>query len=575
MASGRMRQLTLAGLVLLLLGPAGRAQRFPVEGRQGMVVSADAHASRVGMEILREGGNAVDAAVAVGFALAVTYPIAGNLGGGGFMVVRMADGAASVVDYREQAPAAADRDLYLDERGEIIPEASVLGYRAVGVPGTVAGLLLALETYGRLDLEEVIEPARRLAAEGFEMSEAMARKLRVHGEALGRFPESRRIFLRDGTYWKAGDRFVQSDLAATIARIQTSGRDGFYRGETARLIAEAMAANNGLITLEDLAAYRPVGRDPLRGRYREYEVITMPPPSSGGIALLQMLQMLEPHDLGRMGFGGSETIHLMTEAMRRAFRDRAEFPGDPAFVDIPVTTLISGEYAARRMADFDPGRASASAETRPGDPWASESMETTHFSIVDAEGNAVSNTTTLNAQYGSKVTVPGTGVLLNNEMDDFTSKPGVANFFGLIQGEANSIEGGKRPLSSMTPTVILRDDELFMVIGSPGGPKIINIVLQVLLNVADHGMNLQEAIEAPRIHHQWMPDELRFERLALAPDVARALEDRGHRLVPFMDNPPRDKPYWGDAAGIIVDPQSGFRQGAADPRNPRATAIGY
>jgi gamma-glutamyltranspeptidase/glutathione hydrolase len=368
---------------------------------------------------------------------------------------------------------------------------------------------------------------------------------------------------------------VQSDLAATIERIQESGHDGFYAGETARLIAEAMEANGGLITHEDLAAYQPVEREPLKGSYRGLEVLTMPPPSSGGIALLQMLQMLEPHDLGSMGFGGSETLHLMTEVMRRAFRDRAQFPGDPAFVDVPVAGLIARDYAIGRMADFDPERASESAAIGPGRPCGYESPETTHFSIVDEDGAAVSTTYTLNRQYGSNVTVPGTGVLLNNEMDDFTSRPGIPNSFGLIQGEANSIEGGKRPLSSMTPTIVLRDDELFLVLGSPGGPKIINVVFQVLVNVVDHGMNIQQAVDLPRIHHQWMPDELRYEPFAIAPDVARALEARGHRLVPFVEDPPWDKPYWGDAAVIRVDPVSGTRQGAADPRNPRATALGY
>ncbi|MEZ5274811.1 MAG: gamma-glutamyltransferase [Opitutaceae bacterium] len=561
--------------IWVLLAASGGAQRLPVEGRRGMVVAADALASQVGVDILRQGGNAVDAAVGVGFALAVTFPIAGNLGGGGFMVIRMADGSSTAIDFREVAPAAAGRDLYLDEDGQVIPMASLYGYRAAGVPGTVAGLLLALEKYGRLDRSVVLEPARRLAAEGFVMSGAMAAKLRTHAEALGQFPETRRIFLRDGLYWNAGDRFVQSDLAATIERIQQSGREGFYAGETARLIAESMTANGGLITREDLAAYRPVERAPLRGRYRGLEILTMPPPSSGGICLLQMLQMVEPHDLGALGFGGSETIHLMTEAMRRAFRDRAQFPGDPAFVDVPVDGLVSRDYAVDRMADFEPERATKSEAVSPGRPVGYESPETTHFSIVDEEGGAVSTTYTLNRQYGCNVTVPGTGVLLNNEMDDFTSKPGITNSFGLIQGEANAIAGGKRPLSSMTPSIVLRDNELFMVLGSPGGPKIINIVFQVLVNVVDHGMNIQQAVDLPRFHHQWMPDEIRFEPFALAPDVARALEARGHRLSPFVDDPPRDKRYWGDAAAILVDPATGTRQGAADPRNPRSMAVGY
>lgn len=565
----------VAWILLGALAVPGWAQRPPVEGRDGMVVTAHAVASGIGIEILRGGGNAVDAAVAVGFALAVVYPRAGNLGGGGFMVLRMADGRSRVIDYREAAPAAAGRDVYLDEEGRIIPGASILGYRAVGIPGTVAGLALVLERFGTMDLADVIEPARQLAAEGFVVTRPFETSLRKYAGTLADDPESRRIFLNEGDFWKTGDLFVQGDLAGTLERIQKIGRQGFYRGETADMIVEAMERNNGLITHEDLIDYRPVEREVLRGTYRDLEILTMPPPSSGGIALLQMLHMLEPHDLGAMGFQGSDTLHLMTEAMRRAFRERAEFPGDPDYVDVPVEPLLARDYALGLMRDFDPESAGRSEGMAPGDPWSHESPETTHFSIVDRNGNAVSNTYTLNRAYGSKVTVPGTGVLLNNEMDDFTSKPGVPNSYGLIQGEANAVAGGKRPLSSMTPTLVLRDGKIYLVIGSPGGPKIINIVLQVILNVVDHGMNIQQAIEAPRVHHQWMPDALRYEPFAIAPDTMAILESRGHNLVPFVENPPRDYRYWGDAGGILVDSEKGLLFGAGDPRNARSMAIGF
>ncbi|RKX33721.1 MAG: gamma-glutamyltransferase [Verrucomicrobia bacterium] len=540
-----------------------------------MVVTAHAVASEIGIEILRRGGNAVDAAVAVGFALAVVYPRAGNLGGGGFMVLRMADGQSRVIDYREAAPAAAGRDVFLDEEGRVIPGASILGYRAAGIPGTVAGLAFVLERFGTLNLAGVIEPARRLAAEGFMVTRPFETSLRKYAGTLADDPESQRIFLNEGNFWKTGDLFVQGDLAKTLERIQRKGSRGFYRGETADMIVEAMVRNNGLITHEDLTDYRPVEREVLRGTYRGLEILTMPPPSSGGIALLQMLHMLEPYDLGAMGFQGSDTLHLMAETMRRAFRDRAEFPGDPDYVDVPVESLLTREYALGLMQDFDPENAGRSEGMAPGDPWSHESPETTHFSIVDRNGNAVSNTYTLNRAYGSKVTVPGTGVLLNNEMDDFTSKPGVPNSYGLIQGEANAVVGGKRPLSSMTPTLVLRDGKIYLVIGSPGGPKIINIVLQVILNVVDHGMNIQQAIEAPRVHHQWMPDALRYEPFAIAPDTMAILESRGHILVPFVENPPRDYRYWGDAGGILVDSEEGLLFGAGDPRNARSMAIGF
>ncbi len=562
------RACALAVSLALAGGVCLHGQGPATEGRHGMVASASDLASGVGVDILRRGGNAVDAAVAVALALAVTYPQAGNLGGGGFMLIRMADGTATVIDYRETAPAAATRKMYLNPEGEYIPDSSLVGWRASGVPGTVAGLALALEKHGTLPWSIVVEPARILASKGFDVSQGLANSLREKAGLLGGFPYSRDVFLRGGEFYEKGERIIQEDLGETLARLQFGGPREFYEGETAGLIAAAMEKNGGLITLDDLKNYKPAARVPLRGTYRDLEILTMPPPSSGGIALLQMLNMLEPFDLRAMGFHSSESLHLMTEVMRLAFRDRAEYPGDPDFVSVPVEGLVSKDYATRLMKDFDPRRAKRSADLPPGNPPGHESSETTHFSIVDAEGNAVSNTYTLNAAYGSGVTVPGTGILLNNEMDDFTSKPGVPNYFGLIQGEANAIEPGKRPLSSMSPTIVLRDGELFLVAGSPGGPTIITTVLQVILNVVDHEMPLQMAVEAARVHHQWMPDALRVEPFALPVDVRHALEARGQKLD-------LRESHWGDAEVILVDREHNLLLGASDPRNPDSAAFGY
>ncbi|MGH8019225.1 MAG: gamma-glutamyltransferase [Opitutaceae bacterium] len=561
-ASVLLASCALAGTACL------RAQGPATEGRRGMVSSASDLASGIGVDILQRGGNAVDAAVAVALALAVTYPQAGNLGGGGFMLIRMADGTTTLIDYRETAPAAATRGMYLNPKGEYIPGSSLAGWRASGVPGTVAGLALALEKHGTLPWSIVVEPARILASKGFDVSQALANSLREEAGLLGKFPASRSIFLRDGDPYEKGERIIQEDLGETFARLQFGGPREFYEGETADFIAAAMEKNGGLITLEDLKNYKPAMRAALRGKYRDLEILTMPPPSSGGIALLQMLNMLEPFDLRAMGFHSSESLHLMTEVMRLAFRDRAEYLGDPDFVKVPVEGLVSKDYAARLMKDFDPRHAKSSVDLPPGNPPGHESSDTTHFSIVDTERNAVSNTYTLNGAYGSGVTVPETGILLNNEMDDFTSKPGVPNQFGLIQGEANAIEPGKRPLSSMTPTIALRDGELFLVAGSPGGPTIITTVLQVILNIVDYGMPLQLAVEATRVHHQWMPDALRVEPFALPADVQRALEARGHELD-------LRESHWGGAEAILVDRESDLLLGASDPRNPDGAAFGY
>jgi len=531
-----------------------------------MVASASAPASQVGVEVLKAGGNAVDAAVAVGLALAVTYPAAGNLGGGGFAVIRMADGRATAIDFRETAPVGSRREMYLNAKGEVLPNASTVGHLAAGVPGTVAGLSLALERYGTRRWRDVVEPARKLADEGFHVSPALAQGLRSSN--LGRFPESRRVFQRDGRFYAQGEVLRQRDLAGTLARLKLKGPREFYEGETARLIAEEMKAGGGLITLADLKAYRPSERKPLRGSYRGHAIITMPPPSSGGVALLEMLNVLEGMDVKPTGYASSARYHTLVETMRRAFADRSEHLGDPDFVRVPVAGLTSRKYAAELRKSIDLERATPSAQVRPGRPAAYESAETTHYSVVDAKGNAVAVTYTLNGGYGSGVTVKGAGFLLNNEMDDFTSKPGVPNLFGLIQGEANAIQPRKRPLSSMTPTIVLKDGKLAFVIGSPGGPTIINTVLQVMTNVIDHGMNLQQAVNAPRIHHQWLPDTIRHEPFGLSADVIEALRKMGHRL--------EERPgYIGDAEGVAVDLVTGARLGAADPRSPDAWALGY
>ncbi|WP_233256534.1 gamma-glutamyltransferase [Opitutus sp. ER46] len=569
--------------LLVLIAAPLHAQRAAVEARHGMVASAHVLASRAGVEMLERGGNAVDAAVATGLALAVVYPIAGNLGGGGFMLIHLADGRDLVIDYRETAPASAGRDMYLDANGNVREGlgSSTVGWRASGVPGTVAGFALALQKYGsgKVTWADACEPARRLAAEGFVVSQATARRLHGNRELLAQFPESKRIFLRDGAYWATGDKWKQPDLAATFARLQQQGPGEFYTGETATRIAEAMAANGGTITRADLKAYVPAERVPLRGRYRGHEIVTMPPPSSGGIALLQMLAMLEPFDVATMGPNSAAKAHLFAEVMRRAFCDRSEYLGDPDFVAVPTRELLASDYLAGRMRDFDPRRATPSSAVKPGlgpvparDPRPGESPETTHFSVVDAAGNAVANTYTLNGNFGSGVTIPGTGVLMNNEMDDFTAKIGVRNMFGLLQGERNTIAPGRRPLSSMTPTFVFRDGRLLLVTGSPGGPTIINTVLMVITNVVDHGMPVAQAVEAPRLHHQWMPDVLTYERYGMSGDSLAVLTALGQTV---HERRSYEGAYQGDAETILIDPKTSLRLGAADPRSADAAAVGH
>ena len=552
--------------------PTITAARQPSRAAHGMAASTSRIASEVGVDVMKRGGNAVDAGVAVAFALAVTHPAAGNIGGGGFMMIRLRDGRTTAIDYREMAPAKAMRNVYLDQSGEVIKgEGSpTVGYRAAGVPGTVAGMEMALKEYGsgKLTWAQIIEPARRLAAEGFPLSYSYAQDLRESEELLGRYEDSRRIFLNDGKFYSEGDLLRQPDLAATFARMQKHGPREFYEGETARLISEDMKRHDGLITSDDLRGYVAKEREPLKGTYRGFEVITMPPPSSGGAVLIEMLNILEGYDLGKMGWSSSEKYHLVTEAMRRAFADRAEYMGDADFVKVPIAGLIDKNYAARQRTTIRPERASTSAEVRAGRPTGYESEETTHFTVVDTEGNAVSNTYTLNWGYGSGVTAKGTGILLNNEMDDFAAKPGTPNLFGLVQGERNAVAPRKRPLSSMTPTFVLRKDgTLWFALGSPGGPTIINTVLQVIMNIVDHGMNIQQAVDAPRIHHQWLPDEIIYEPYGLSTDTERALEARGHKLTARPRN-------MGDCEGIMIEEKSGMRLGASDPRSEGAS-VGY
>jgi gamma-glutamyltranspeptidase/glutathione hydrolase len=574
MIMNTLRKLGRVFLVLAFINAsiAPAPAREPVRGRHGMVASTNEVASRVGIEIMKRGGNAVDAAIAVAFALQVTHPAAGNLGGGGFMMIRLKNGRTTAIDYREMAPAAAHRDVYLDKNGNLIEGegGSLVGYRAAGVPGTVRGMELALKKYGsgRLTWSQLIEPARQLASNGFTVTYELARSLHGNREYLSQYPETNRIYLRNGSFYKEGEVFRQPELAATFTRLQRFGPNEFYEGETARLIAADMKRHSGLMTLEDLRGYVAKERTPVRGSYRGYEIISMPPPSSGGAVLIEMLNILEGFDLAKLDASSSDRYHLMAEAMRRAFADRAEYMGDSDFVKVPVAGMIDKTYATRLRSTINADRASSSAEVRAGRPAGYESEETTHFTVVDSEGNAVANTYTLNNSYGSAVMAKGTGLLLNDEMDDFAAKPGTPNMYGLIQGERNAVAAKKRPLSAMTPTIVLRKDGSFwFTVGSPGGPTIINTVLCVLTNVIDYDMNIQEAIDAPRIHHQWLPDELVGEPSGFSSDTQRALTSRGHTLGKLR--------YLGDAEGIMIEAKTGVRLGATDPRRSDGLAIGY
>lgn len=552
------------GAVLVSLSLCGALiARQPEHARHAMVVAGDDFAVDAGVKILENGGNAVDAAVAIGFALAVAYPYAGNLGGGGFMLVRLADGHSTFIDFRERAPGGASRDMYLDARGNPTRE-SLEGWRSSGVPGTVRGFELAQKKYGRAKWDALLAPAIDLAANGLPVSYEFAELLKGSPN-LAQDPESRRIFLKGGGHYAVGDTFMQPDLARTLQRIAQLGARDFYAGDTARMLADAMAKNGGLITLDDLKNYAAVERAPLTGKYRNYAVITAPPPSSGGIGILQMLGMLEGSGYQQTGAGSAATIHYMAEVMRRFYADRSQYLGDPDFFKVPVAGLLDPAYIRKRRASIDPQQATPSVQVLPGHPAGSESSETTHYNVVDAEGNAVAVTYTLNGGFGNGITVPGAGFLLNNEMDDFSAKPGAANMFGLVQGKSNDIQPGKRPLSAMTPTILLRDGKLFMVVGAPGGSRIITAVLQVILNVIDFGMNAQEAVDAPRFHHQWQPDRLFLEK-GFSPDTIALLKSRGHTID-------ESSGAVSSVVEVIVNDQ-GWLQGAADGRRP-GKAAGY
>ena len=527
-----MRRLGAAWLALVCCAAIGgplAPNDLVARGSKVAVVTAEPHATQVGLRVLEQGGNAVDAAVAVALTLAVTHPQAGNLGGGGFMLVRMADGRTAAIDFRERAAKAARADMYLRPDGSVDQDKVQFGASAAGVPGSPAGLLYALQKFGTQNLKAVAAPAIQLAREGFAVDQFLARDLVEEGKHLARFPSTRKIFWKGDAPLQQGDVLVQVDLAATLERFAERGLDGFYAGRTAELIVQQMQRDGGTVTAADLADYVVRERQPLQANYRGCEVLSMPPPSSGGVALLQMLGMLEGFDLRELGFGGSGSIHLLVEVMRRAYADRSRWLGDPDHYPVPVEGLLSKEYAAKLRGSIDVAKKTAVAPGVP--PGAKDSDDTTHFSIVDAAGNAVACTTTINSTFGAMVVVDGAGFLLNNEMDDFSAKPGVPNQFGLVGGKANAIAPGKRMLSSMTPTIVSRDGKLRLVLGAPGGGRIITAVLQVLLNVVDHRMGLEQAVRAPRIHHQWLPDEIVWEPLSLPRDVRDALAGKGHAFA--------------------------------------------
>ena len=579
----------VVGLLTLAIGtPARAASPAAVEGTGGMVVSSQRLASEAGAAILRQGGNAVDAAVATAYALAVTNPCCGNIGGGGFLVARLADGSEHFIDFREKAPAAATRDMFLDAGGAPVPDASLIGWKSAGVPGTVLGLETARARWGRLPRAQVLAPAIALARDGFVLTRGDSDILAAKTALFQRYPDTARIFLRpDNTPFQPGDRLVQADLARTLERVAADGPDGFYRGPVAQAVESAARAGGGIITAADLAAYTAPVSEPLRCRYRGVQVLSAPPPSSGGITICQVLGILEGYDLHSMGWNSAAAVHLMTEAMRHAFLDRNTRLGDPDFVDNPVAHLLDPAYHQALRAVIDPAHATPSSQLPPGTP-PHEKPETTHLSVVDRDGSAVALTYTINGLFGAGVVAPGWGFLLNDEMDDFTVKAGVPNLFGLVQGEANAIAPGKRPLSSMAPTIALRDGQPFLVLGSPGGSRIISIVLETLLNVVDHGMTLQEAVDAPRLHHQWLPDTLFAEPRALSADTRKVLEGMGHTI--------REQTPWGATEAIAIGPSNpagpssvpvssgndsqrsggmvpGLRYGAHDSRRPAGAAI--
>ena len=539
----------------------------PIFAENGMVVSTSKQASEIGIRILKQGGNAIDAACAVGFALAVTSSSNGNIGGGGFMVTYLADGTVFTLDYREKAPAAAYRDMFLDDNGNVIKDMSLKTRASSGVPGSVDGLLKAWSKYGsgNISLRELLYPSISLAERGFKLSVYEAQTLNTFKELFSNNEAASKIFIRsDNRDWKSGDRLVQKDLGKTLKRIARYGRNGFYSGITADLIISEMDKGAGYITYEDLRQYESKFREPVAGTFNQYEIISMGPPSSGGTILIEMLNMLELFPLNDFIWNSSNYIHLLTEVQRRAYADRAEHLGDADFWNSPTNMLLKKSYAKNRIKDFSPKKASPSKQILPGDPYAFESSETTHYSIIDKYGNAVSVTTTINLAYGSGIVVDGAGFFLNNEMDDFSSKPGVPNSFGLVGNEANSIEAGKRPLSSMTPTIVLKNKKPFLILGSPGGSRIITSVLQALLNITIHNMSLKEAVSLPRVHSQWLPDAIYFEENSLNDDVKELLIDNGHTILPFS--------YIGNVNAILIN-ENGYT-GYGDPRGEN-TAKGY
>jgi len=570
--------LVMTELATTQLAFAGGGMR-PEVAEHGMVASVHELASRAGVEIMQAGGNAIDAAVATGFALSVVWPQAGNLGGGGFMLIRMKDGSTHFVDFREKAPGKASATMYQDAQGNVIPNLSTIGYKAVGVPGSVKGLVYAEEHFGKLGLKRVIEPAIRLARDGYALSWNNAR-IMTEDKVMAQFSDTKRIFQNDGKGWHQNDLFKQPELTRTLERI-AAAPDDFYTGKMAHELADYIQKGGGLVTAEDLAHYEVKDRTPVRGTYRGLEVISAPPPSSGGIALIETLNILEGFDLGKAGLDSAESVHLITEAYRRAFYDRAQFLGDPEFNDVPVLQLTDKSYAVAWRSSIQPQQATSSATLqRPPISTAlaryaaahpvvapvKESTQTTHFSVVDVDGNAVAVTTTLNAYFGSRVTVGPLGFLLNDEMDDFSSKPGSPNMFGLIQGDANAVGPNKRPLSAMTPTIVLKDGKLWLVLGSPGGPTIITTVANTLIGVEDFGLDIQQAVNSPRFHEQWLPDRIMLERNRFSPDTVALLKEHGNDIT-FGGI--------GDDECIEVDLNSGLRLGASDARNETGKAVGY
>jgi gamma-glutamyltranspeptidase/glutathione hydrolase len=574
----RLVAIALAGVLALPFAFADAQQRGrpaatapiaavqPVTAQHGMVVAQESRAARIGADILRKGGNAVDAAVAVGFAMAATYPVAGNLGGGGFMVIHRASGENIAIDYRETAPQAATRDMFLDDKGNADPHKSRDSALGVGVPGTVAGLALALARYGsgQFTLADLIAPATKLARDGFPVEDHVADTLPRATARFARWPASAKIFMRDGAVLRPGDTLVQTDLADTLDAIAHDGSRAFYSGPIAGKIADAVRQAGGRMTSADLENYQPIVRVPVRGTYRGYDIVSMPPPSSGGVNLIEMLNILEGYDLGKFGAGSVDALHVLIETMKRAYADRAEFLGDPDQVRVPAAGLIAKSYAAKLRAGIDLAHARPSADIHPGVPSPTEGRNTTHFSVIDGQGNAVSNTYTLNFSYGLGLVADGTGVLLNNELDDFAAKPMAPNAYGLVGFAANAPGPGKRPLSSMTPTIVLKDGKPVVVTGSPGGSRIITAVLQVIVNVIDFGMSVDKAVSFPRVHHQWLPD-IAYVEAGFSPKTIRALEARGHTISPT--------PPYTSANSIAVTPQ-GF-VGAADARTRGSLAAGY